>query len=155
MDAFIVTENTLFKAVMITDQDRNRVIKVNKETSAIEWQYGDPNYREGNGPVNSNNRKTQNGSPAAKSILSRTRATIASSSLMRTPTISWQLGAEELNSPVDIQYVANGKILITDRGNHRRSGAVNSTLYTLIESPILVAYLPLGILDTGIVDKVP
>ncbi len=119
VDAFIVTENTLFK-VVITDQDRNRVIKVNKETSAIEWQYGDANYREGNGFNQLKQPEDAERIPSSKEYIiadkGNNRVIIVDED---TNNILWQLGVEELNSPVDIQYVANGKVLITDRGNHR------------------------------------
>lgn len=119
VDAFLVSENSLFK-VVITDQDRNRVIKVNKESSKIEWQYGDVNYREGNGFNQLKQPEDAERIPNSKEYIiadkGNNRVIIVDED---TNNILWQLGSEELNSPVDIQYVATGKILITDRGNHR------------------------------------
>jgi len=120
VDAFIVTENTLFK-VIITDQDRNRVIKINKESSKIEWTYGDSiNYREGNGFNQLKQPEDAERIPDSKEYIiadkGNNRVIIVDE---ETHNILWQMGEEELNSPVDIQYVAPGKILITDRGNHR------------------------------------
>ncbi len=119
VDAFLVSENSLFK-VVITDQDRNRVIKVNKESSKIEWQYGDVNYREGNGFNQLKQPEDAERIPDSKEYIiadkGNNRVIIVDED---TNNILWQLGSEELNSPVDIQYVATGKILVTDRGNHR------------------------------------
>lgn len=119
VDAFIFNENNLFK-VVITDQDRNRVIKINKESSKIEWQYGDPNYREGSGLNQLKQPEDAERIPDTNEYIiadkGNNRVIIVDEA---TNTIQWTMGPEELNSPVDVQYVNPGKILITDRGNHR------------------------------------
>lgn len=119
VDAFIFTENTLFK-VVITDQDRNRVIKINKESGKIEWQYGDPNYREGNGLNQLKQPEDAERIPDTSEYIiadkGNNRVIIVDEA---SNTIQWTLGPEELSSPVDVQYVHPGKILITDKGNHR------------------------------------
>ncbi|HNW59478.1 MAG TPA: hypothetical protein PKI62_07375 [bacterium] len=122
VDAFIYRDiATSYFKVVITDQDRNRVITVDKETSKIDWKYGDALYREGNG-------YNQLRSPEdAERIVGTSEYIIADKGNNRviivdsnTNNIVWELGSDVLKSPVDIQYNStNNLILITDQGNHR------------------------------------
>ena len=122
VDAFVFRDiATSYFKVVITDQDRNRVITVDKETSKIDWKYGDPLYREGNG-------FNQLRSPEdAERILGTGEYIIADKGNNRViivdsnnNNILWELGSDVLKSPVDIQYLPDGQhILITDQGNHR------------------------------------
>lgn len=122
VDAFLFQDiATGYFKVVITDQDRNRVITVDKETSKIDWKYGDPLYREGSGT-------NQLRSPEdAEKILGTSEYIIADKGNNRviivdsnTNTILWELGAPVLDSPVDIQYIAEtARILITDQGHNR------------------------------------
>ncbi len=122
VDAFIFRDQTTnYFKVVITDQDRNRVITVDKETSKIDWMYGDPLYREGNGfnqlRAPEDAEKIEDSSEYIIADKGNNRVIIVDS---LTHTIVWQLGADTLKSPVDIQYLRNqGHILITDQANHR------------------------------------
>ena len=122
VDAFIYRDKaTDYFKVVITDQDRNRVVTIDKETSKIDWKYGDPLYREGNG-------YNQLRSPEdAEKIPERSEYIIADKGNNRViivdsnnNNILWELGSDVLKSPMDIQYLAEtDQILITDGGNHR------------------------------------
>ncbi|HOC88120.1 MAG TPA: hypothetical protein PKI90_01140 [bacterium] len=122
VDAFIYRDNaTGYFKVVITDQDRNRVITVDKETSKIDWKYGDALYREGNGfnqlrqPEDA--EKIPNTNEYIIADKGNNRVIIVDGN---TNNIIWELGADVLKSPMDIQYIdANDHILITDGGNHR------------------------------------
>ncbi len=122
VDAFIFRDQaTNYFKVVITDQDRNRILTVDKETSKIDWMYGDPLYREGNG-------FNQLRAPEdAEKIIGTDEYIIADKGNNRViivdaknNNIIWQIGTDTLKSPVDIQYLtAEGQILITDQSNHR------------------------------------
>lgn len=114
-------EATGYFKVVITDQDRNRVITIDKESSKIDWWYGDPLGREG---IAFNQLRTPED---AEKIPNANEYIIADKGNNRViivepvnNTILWELGAPVLNSPVDIQYLQpENRILITDQGNHR------------------------------------
>ena len=122
VDAFIYRDNaTGYFKVVITDQDRNRVITVDKETSKIDWKYGDALYREGSGfnqlrqPEDA--EKIPNTNEYIIADKGNNRVIIVDGN---TNNVIWELGADVLKSPMDIQYIDdNDHILITDGGNHR------------------------------------
>ncbi|HQG46402.1 MAG TPA: hypothetical protein PLG50_12150, partial [bacterium] len=122
VDAFIYRDiATSYFKVVITDQDRNRVITVDKETSKIDWKYGDPLYREGNGFNQLRSPEDAEKIPGTSEYIiadkGNNRVIIVDSN---TNNILWELGSDVLKSPVDIQYNnTNNSILITDQGNHR------------------------------------
>ncbi len=122
VDAFIYRdEGTGYFKVVITDQDRNRVITLDKESGNIEWWYGDPLGREGSG-------FNQLRAPEdAEKIPNANEYVIADKGNNRViivepvnNTILWELTSDVVQSPVDVQYILpQHNILITDQGNHR------------------------------------
>ena len=120
VDADIFTENGLVK-VLITDQGRHRVIKVDRQTQNVEWQYGDPNGLEGIG-----DNQLSNPADAVK-IKGTNEFVIADRGNNRVIIVAedtnqpvWEIDSNELNSPVDVEYIhSKNQILVTDRGNHR------------------------------------
>jgi hypothetical protein len=122
VDAYIFREiSTSYFKVVITDQDRNRVIMIDKETSNIEWKYGDALYREGSGFNQLRSPEDAEKIPGKSEYIiadkGNNRVIIVDSN---TNNILWELGADVLKSPMDIQYLEDtNQILITDQGNHR------------------------------------
>ncbi|MBN2354833.1 hypothetical protein JXO59_01905, partial [candidate division KSB1 bacterium] len=122
VDAFIYRDDsTGYFKVVITDQDRNRIITIDKESGNIDWWYGDPLGREGNG---FNQLRTPED---AEKIGAAEEYIIADKGNNRViivepenNTILWELTGDVVNSPVDIQYILpENNILITDQGHHR------------------------------------
>ena len=120
VDSDIFTDAGLFKLV-ITDMGRNRIIKVDKETKNVEWQYGDPDGRAGEGP-------NQLNLPAdAVHIPGTSLYIIADKGNRRVIMVSepdnsvlWTYENDSLSAPVDVEYLPGpDQILITDQGSHR------------------------------------
>jgi len=109
------------RKILITDQDRHRVIKVIQQNKAIQWQYG--NETEGVG-------KNQLSNPAdAVPIADSGKVFICDKGNNRVILVneadtsvvwSWGRTTGNLNNPVDIEFnAATNELLITDQGNHR------------------------------------
>ncbi len=124
VDAFIYKESSngdeLFK-VLITDEGRNRVIKVDKELRIVDWYYGDPNDKAGSGPQELNAPADAVRLEGSQEILiadrGNNRILIVDEA---SKTIVWQFESTELNAPVDVDFdAATNDILITDQSNHQ------------------------------------
>ncbi len=120
VDAYIYKESDLFK-ILITDQGRNRVLKIDKESQSVTWFYGDPNGAPGSetGRLNS--------PTDAQKIPDRAEILIADTGNNRvlivdenSKAIIWEFGTGELASPVDVEYVPElDAVLIADQSQHR------------------------------------
>jgi hypothetical protein len=105
--------------VLITDQGRNRVIKVIKVDKKIIWQYGDET--EGSGFNQLKNPADAIAIPDSGLILicdkGNDRVIFVRES---NKSIAWNYGPGELADPVDVEYNAQTQeVLITDQGSHR------------------------------------
>ncbi len=121
VDAFEFLENEQYR-VLITDRGSHRVLQIGRETQSIDWDYGDPNGLEGNGP-----NQLSNPADAVK-IDDSTEFLIADRGNDRViiveksnKSIVWELGSAVLSSPVDIEYIQGDQdlVLITDQGHNR------------------------------------
>ncbi len=117
VDAFSFVENNLDK-ILITDQGSHRVIKVNRTTKAIEWQYGSiagSSYNQLTFPADA--MKVPDSSQYVIADYGNSRVIIVDEA---SKNLLWELGADSLKSPVDVEYLpATGEILITDLGRNR------------------------------------
>ncbi len=105
--------------VLITDQGRNRVIKVIKVDKKIIWQYGDET--EGSGFNQLKGPADAIAIPDSGLILicdkGNDRVIFVRES---NKSIVWNYGPGELADPVDVEYNApTQEVLITDQGSHR------------------------------------
>ena len=112
-DAFYFVENNSGK-ILITDQGRNRIIKVDKESKDIEWSYGDTDAGLLSSPTD------------AITLTNTTHILICDRGNNRIivvaadSTVVWEWGQGILNKPVDVEYqAATSQILVTDQQNHR------------------------------------
>ncbi|MBN1542564.1 hypothetical protein JW992_10490 [candidate division KSB1 bacterium] len=120
VDADIYKESDLF-TILVTDQGRNRILKVDKESQSITWFYGDPNGGAGN------NSGQLNSPSDAEKIVDSDEIVIADRGNSRVIIVNetdnsviWQYGPGEVGSPVDVEYVPElESLLITDQSLHR------------------------------------
>jgi hypothetical protein len=120
VDAALFKEGDLFK-VLIADEARHRVLKIDKESRAVEWFYGDPNGQEGNQREQLNSPNDAVLVPGSSTYLiadkGNNRVIIVDE---ESKDIIWQLSSDTLQSPVDVEYATStDEILITDQGNQR------------------------------------
>ncbi|NIA30911.1 MAG: hypothetical protein GWP06_13485, partial [Actinobacteria bacterium] len=113
-------EDGLYK-VLIVDEGKNRVIKVDYLAGNIDWQYGDPNGFEGVDDNELSNPEDAVKIPGKKEYLiadrGNNRVIIVDED---THTNIWQIGPDSLNAPIDVDYLdSTSEVLITDRGNNR------------------------------------
>lgn len=118
VDAFSYKEAAT-DMVLITDQGRNRVIKIIKVDKKIVWQYGDET--EGNGFNQLKGPADAIAIPDSGLILicdkGNDRVILVRES---NKAVVWSYGPGELVDPVDVEYNAQTQeILITDFGSHR------------------------------------
>lgn len=118
VDAFSYKEAAT-DMVLITDQGRNRVIKIIKVDKKIIWQYGDET--EGSGFNQLKGPADAVAIPDSGLILicdkGNDRVILVRES---NKSVVWNYGAGVLADPVDVEYSAlTQEALITDQGNHQ------------------------------------
>jgi len=119
VDSDIFQEQGLFK-IVVTDEGRNRIIKVDKETRTLEWQYGDPDGRAGNGPNQLNDPVDAVHVPGTTHYIVADKGNSRIIVVNETDnSIVWSFKSDTLVSPVDVEYIsAYNYILVTDQGSH-------------------------------------
>ena len=119
VDTFTFPENGGRK-YLITDQGRHRVVKVDRETKVIEWQYGG---EEGSGFNQLASPSDAMRLPGVKQNLICDRGNnriIVVDEATKQVMWSWNDGGTLLN-PVDVEYIGTtgDTILVTAQGNHK------------------------------------
>lgn len=146
--------------ILIVDEGKNRVIKVDQLAGNIDWQYGNPNGFEGVDDNELSNPEDAVKIPGKKEYLiadrGNNRVIIADEA---THTNIWQIGPDSLNAPIDVDYLdSTSEILITDRGNNRVivvnretrqivwqfGGKTDTSLATGLKTPSDADFLPDG-----------
>ena len=120
VDSHVYKDQDDFFKVLITDKTNHRVVKINQTTKAEEWTYGTLGL-EGRGQYQLSNPEDAINIPGEKKYIivdgGNDRVIIVDDS---TRSILWESWPGLLNSPVDVEYMADSNfVLITDKGNSR------------------------------------